>query len=357
MKIEEQEYNFDESNTNLKENNIINFREDDKDPQQYFCTKILIIIILYIIYNKITSFQELHKYCSICAKKLNSKCRKCNNEILFQDLNVISTGETLNEIIEYNKSISRFGDGEYFIIYGNGIKFQEYNITLAKRLFEIIRNNNEDKNLLVGIYFPYKKKELNLYRESEIQYWTKFFKYDRIKLLRILDLNKTYYSSDITRFYHKYKNKSHIPDYIKKLKKIWEKRDILIVEGEKTRMGIGNDLFNNSKSIKRIICPAKHAFRVYDKILNAVLTVDKNILVLISLGPTATVLACDLSKLGYQALDIGHMDIQYELFLRNATDMIQIPYKFVNEYNGGKNESVEEIKDENYYNQIIYKIF
>ena len=84
---------------------------------------------------------------------------------------------------------------------------------------------------------------------------------------------------------------------------------------------------------------------------------DKNILVLISLGPTATVLACDLSKLGYQALDIGHMDIQYELFLRNATDMIQIPYKFVNEYNGGKNESVEEIKDENYYNQIIYKIF
>ena len=45
MKIEEQEYNFDESNTNLKENNIINFREDDKDPQQYFCTKILIIII------------------------------------------------------------------------------------------------------------------------------------------------------------------------------------------------------------------------------------------------------------------------------------------------------------------------
>ena len=332
MKIEEQEYNFDESNTNLKENNIINFREDDKDPQQYFCTKILIIIILYIIYNKITSFQELHKYCSICAKKLNSKCRKCNNEILFQDLNVKSTEETLNEIIEYN-------------------------ITLAKRLFEIIRNNNEDKNLLVGIYFPYKKKELNLYRESEIQYWTKFFKYDRIKLLRILDLNKTYYSSDITRFYHKYKNKSHIPDYIKKLKKIWEKRDILIVEGEKTRMGIGNDLFNNSKSIKRIICPAKHAFRVYDKILNAVLTVDKNILVLISLGPTATVLACDLSKLGYQALDIGHMDIQYELFLRNATDMIQIPYKFVNEYNGGKNESVEEIKDENYYNQSIYKIF
>ena len=63
-------------------------------------------------------------------------------------------------------------------------------------------------------------------------------------------------------FYHKFKDKSHVPKHIKKLKKIWEGRDILIVEGEKSRIGIGNDLFNNTKSIKRIICPAKHAFRV-----------------------------------------------------------------------------------------------
>ena len=79
-------------------------------------------------------------------------------------------------------------------------------------------------------------------------------------------------------------------------------------------------------------------------------------LVLIALGPTATVLAYDLSNLGYQAIDIGHTDIQYELFLRNATDMIQIPYKYVNEYNGGRNESVGEVEDANYYRQIIFKI-
>ena len=83
---------------------------------------------------------------------------------------------------------------------------------------------------------------------------------------------------------------------------------------------------------------------------------DKKHLVLIALGPTATVLAYDLSNLGYQAIDIGHTDIQYELFLRNATDMIQIPYKFVNEYKGGRNESVGEVEDVNYYRQIIFKI-
>ena len=84
------------------------------------------------------------------------------------------------------------------------------------------------------------------------------------------------------------------------------------------------NVVNNSKSIKRIICPSKHAFRLYDKILKAILTVDKNYLVLISLGPTASVLASDLSSLGYQAVDVGHADIQYELFIRNATNMIQI---------------------------------
>ena len=113
---------------------------------------------------------------------------------------------------------------------------------------------------------------------------------------------------------------------------------------------------SNSKSIKRIICPAKHAFRVYDKILKAILTIDKSHLVLIALGPTASVMAYDLCNLGYQAVDIGHADIQYELFLRNAKEMIYIPFKFVNEYNNGKNETVEEVKDVNYYNQIIFKI-
>ena len=197
---------------------------------------------------------------------------------------------------------------------------------------------------------------VDLYRQSESDYWIPFFRHHRFELLKLLDKSKIYYSSDITRFYHKFKDKSHVPKHIKKLKNIWEGRDILIVEGEKSRIGIGNDLFNNTKSIKRIICPAKHAFRVYDKILNAVLTVDKKYLVLIALGPTATVLAYDLSNLGYQAIDIGHTDIQYELFLRNATDMIQIPHKFVNEYKGGRNESVGEVEDVNYYRQIIFKI-
>ena len=37
---------------------------------------------------------------------------------------------------------------------------------------------------------------------------------------------------------------------------------------------------------------------------------------LIALGPTATILAYDLAEKGVQALDVGHIDIEYEWFLR-----------------------------------------
>ena len=315
----------------------------------------LIIIFFFLILYRIFILKN-YKYCFECDKKneLDIKCFKCSNDILFKDINIISTENTLNEIIRYNKSISRYGDGEFSIIFGHNINFQKYDFNLSKRLLDILNSN--EKKLLVGVFFPYKKKELDLYRNSIKKYWNIWLSKNKLKLLKILNKNKTYYSSDITRFYSNFKDKSGIPNYITKLKKIWENRDVLIIEGEKTRMGIGNDLLNNTNSIKRIICPTKHSFRLYRKILNSALKVKKDILILISLGPTATVLAYDLTKFGYQAVDIGHVDIQYEFYLRNATKTIQIPFKFVNEFNGGKNENVGNISDISYYNQIIKKV-
>ena len=144
-------------------------------------------------------------------------------------------------------------------------------------------------------------------------------------------------------------------DYIIKFKTIWDKRNILIIEGEKTRMGIGNDLFNNSKSIKRIICPVVNAFSAYEKILKYIrlLKPNKEDLILISLGPTATALVYDLLYLGNQIIDFGHFDINYEYYLRNATKKIKIPYKYVNEVPGGS-KNITSIIDNNYYKQIIF---
>ncbi len=91
---------------------------------------------------------------------------------------------------------------------------------------------------------------------------------------------------------------------------------------------------------------------MYDEILSAVKQyADANTLVLISLGPTATVLAYDLAMAGIQALDIGQLDNEYEWYLRNAAGRIEIPGKRVAEL--GKYHKVQEIEDEAYKNQIV----
>ena len=223
---------------------------------------------------------------------------------------------------------------------------------MAKRLIQILNSN--EKNLLIGINLPYKEKDLHFFKKYIINYYKKFFYKYKFKIAKILNKQKIYYSALITRFYidYNYNNNKNIKKYIEKLKIIWDKKNVLIIEGEESRLGIGNDLFNNMKSIKRIICPKKNSFSVYDKIINETLKVTKKRLILIALGPTATILAYDLYKLGYQAIDVGHIDIEYEWYLRKAKDRIRIEYKFVNEAKNGK-KNIKKIKDDNYYKQII----
>jgi len=273
--------------------------------------------------------------------------------VIFNGLNILSSEDTLDEIINKNRSISRFGDGEFNLIFGKGIGFQKVNDSLIKKLKKVLKNRKI--GLLVGINIPYNNSLLNKYIDKSKHYFINWVERWKLKLFALIDLNKKYYSSYITRFYLEIKDKYKVPDYIKKLKQIWEKRDILIIEGEKSRLGIGNDLFNNSKSIKRILCPAVNAFNVYDKIIYHIKKFDKSILILLALGPTSTALSYDLYKLGYQAIDVGHIDIEYEWFLRKATKKIRISGKYVNEVFGKKYKN-EAVKDKKYYEEIICKI-
>jgi hypothetical protein len=72
------------------------------------------------------------------------------------------------------------------------------------------------------------------------------------------------------------------------------------------------------------------------------------------MGPTAKPLCYELALKGYQAIDIGNLDVEYEWYLRGATTKIKIPGKYTSEAKGGR--IVAEINDENYQAQIIKKI-
>lgn len=143
---------------------------------------------------------------------------------------------------------------------------------------------------------------------------------------------------------------------VKKLRAIWKEQDILIVEGEKSRLGMGNNLFDNVSSIERIVCPAINAYEKIDKIENGVMknTKQREKLILIALGPTATVLAYRLARRGYWALDIGHIDIEYEWYLKGVEEKCPIANKYIGEIPNG--DVVGDNIDGIYNKQIIERI-
>lgn len=263
---------------------------------------------------------------------------------------IMSNDETINLLNKNKYSLSRFGDGEFNIIWGNSIGFQEYDESLAKRLKYILKSNNE--NILIGI--PDSFENLEKFEDEPKKFWSNYMIINRNKIIKLLNSEKIYCDSFITRFYLPYKDKKQSSNQILNIKEIWNNRKVVFVEGSLTRMGVGNDLFDNAIDIKRILVPAENAFNLYNKILETCLNISKDYLFILSIGPTASVLSYDLSKYGYQALDLGHIDLQYEYYLRQSSQRIRIRGKYNNEIDNGN--KVESIEDKNYSNQIMEKI-
>lgn len=116
-------------------------------------------------------------------------------------------------------------------------------------------------------------------------------------------------------------------------------------------------MLDNAKSVHRIICPATNAYNAYDKILETALEkIPKrdDVLVLCLLGPTATVLAYDLFKAGYQAIDMGHVDIEYEWFRSGESYHAKVKGKAVNEC--GVNCPADPVTTPEYEKQIIARV-
>ena len=256
------------------------------------------------------------------------------------NVQIMSQAETIDKIIKNHCSVARFGDGEvsWMCKEGYGGGFQKNDPVLTKRLKEIFTAPQNEK-IIICLTSAYKPEKL------KNEFWTKHVHEMLFELCQNITPNRKFGDTDITR------NANNVPH----MKQIWQNRDIVIVEGELSRLGVGNDLFDNAKSIQRILCPAKNAFDKYDEIFAECLKQPKEKLLLLALGPTATVLAYDLCQKGYQAIDVGHIDICYEWKLRGATGKIAIPGKYVNEVRGG-GANIEECTDKEYIKSIIGKI-
>lgn len=256
--------------------------------------------------------------------------------------------EAVNRIVKEKCSMIRFGDGEFELMAGNDcVNFQKYNKDLANRLKEVVQTDQE--NVLIAIANNY--GNLDLYSDEIADGIRGYMTEEtRSRHMSLLNLDKVYYNAYMFKCYYPYKDKSRTAERLEMIKKIWKDRDIILIEGLQTRTGQGNDLFDNVKSIRRILCPTQNAYAKYQEILETAKNLIKDELVLCVLGPAGKVLAYDLAGCGYQVVDIGQMDMDYEWYLAGEGKKVPNPTKYVSQLPPAE---VEDVDDEVYHSQVI----
>ena len=266
-------------------------------------------------------------------------------------LKIMSIDDTIDYIKENGCSISRYGDGEVGYMNGEKLKFQPQKSQLQERLKEVAQSNSPKVLICVtGAINDY-----SLFTVEVQKYYKKLKNVKYYYFLKYFYRDYMYGDALFTRFYIDYQDKRSACERLAKIKSLWEERNLLIIEGELSRLGVGNDLFNNANGVQRVICPSVDAFKQYNNIVDYVVeNFSSNVLILIALGPTATTMAFDLSKHEFQTLDIGHIDLEYEWMLRKTDKKILIDNKFVNEVAG--NIVINDLNNEIYEKQIMKRI-
>lgn len=239
------------------------------------------------------------------------------------NLQVANLDETIEALSKSQKSFVRFGDGEIRLIEGDKLPLQEADEQLAKRLREILSTDSE--MLLIGI--PDIFGSLTKYRKESRRFWKEHLLFFRKKYEKYCNTDLQYYDAFFSRLYYMYDNRELSRKRFEKIKTIWQNRDVVIIESKSAHTGVDNDLLSYASSVKRIICPESNAFEVYDELLEKALTYEQGTMFLISAGASAKLLAVDLLKAGYRALDIGSLDMEYQWYHMKATEKCHPPKK------------------------------
>lgn len=240
--------------------------------------------------------------------------------ILHNRIQVHTVDKTIDELLHTEKSMVRFGDGEIVMIKGGSLMLQKASPEIAKGLAEILRYTEDDLIVTIpGIF-----ETLSDHRKASRQFWRDHLLFCRKTYEKYCNPNRIYYSTFVSRCYYYLEDRSAAGAQFAKIRKIWENRDVVIVEGEKTHNGVGNDLFDTAGSIERIICPPSDAYGAIPAIMDACMKYEKDRLFVLSVGVAAKFLTVELFRRGYRALDIGNMDLEYEWYVRQSPGKMRI---------------------------------
>lgn len=227
---------------------------------------------------------------------------------------VKSVDDTLDVLLNTQKSMVRFGDGEIVVLSGRNIYFQNSSPEIAEGLKRIIGYQYDDLIVTLPDVFD----GLEQYVSRTQDFWKDHLLFFRKEYYKYCCLDKAYYNTSVSRGYITYADKENSVRWFAKFREVFRNKELVIVEGVGTHNGVGNNLFEYASSVERIICPGRNAYEVREQILEKCLEYEKDKLFLFSLGITAKGLVEELFLKGYRVLDIGNLDMEYEWFLQRA---------------------------------------
>ena len=203
-----------------------------------------------------------------------------------KDLNLT----TFKNLENNKKSIIRWGDGEYQLMFLKGIYFQESSLKLSLYLW--------------FVYISLRTKKRNL-----------IFAYPSIQIIKHFQLyNKPWIVSRLIAYLTL--AKSDYSPFLFREKSIVNKKSIIqMIQNERKPVFIGSSdiAIKTINWIETITTPKKNSFEVYKDILNKCYVFNSNeVSFYIACGPVGKIIAFNLYKRGYRVVDLGHF-VDYKL--------------------------------------------
>lgn len=212
------------------------------------------------------------------------------------DSRILSYTDTLSEIAKPGVSLARFGDSEIKMLSTNfSIGFQRFSPELQSSLHQVLQDPKE--NLLIGFPPVFRNEQWSRLWENHFSSTQKAF--NHIPALANTAVSRPPCFSEIKGA------------ALTGWKKVWDQKSVTIITGRGSRFQYYEELFGNSTSFEYIYAQPVDAFEQMHSIIKSVESGPASDVYLISLGPTATVLAYELAERGFKALDVGHLSASY----------------------------------------------
>jgi len=215
-----------------------------------------------------------------------------------KNAHLLSPKQTVKKALTEGKSIIRFGDGEFILMSGAGIHYQEPNKPLQKNLSNILKTyieNPDESNYILCM--PNQFLSCNGFKLSKKRVWVSSWAKTRYIFKTKYDLNIEY--GDAFLFANGNEDTYST---------LWKDKEyVVFVHNNKKYFDFFIERYNKKGLFVKV--PEKNSFSDISRIfteITASIQFPQETVVLLSAGPTSKVLVDRLSNEGVLSIDTGH---------------------------------------------------